>query len=140
MIKFKGALLRPQIPRPMTEPLSKSKSTTVKFVDDGSVATSIDMKSSLKPDLCRKRPLNFHERTEHCLPKPENLLQHYMDDLEQFAEKNNLRVNQGKTQIMLFNKAKKWDFPPELEYKDGSQVKLTKEIKLVGVIVSDNLK
>ena len=139
-IKFRGALLRPPIPRPMTEALSKSKSVTVKFVDDGSVATSIDLKSSLKPDLLRERPLNYHERTEHNLPQPDNLLQHYMQDLEQFAELNNLKVNQGKTQVMLFNKARKWDFPPEINYKDGPQVKITEETKLVGVMVSSNLK
>ena len=63
-----------------------------------------------------------------------------MQDLEQFAELNNLKVNQGKTQVMLFNKARKWDFPPELKYKDGSQVKIIEETKLVGVMISSNLK
>ena len=42
MIKFNGAFIRPPIPRP------KSLSQTVKFVDDGSMAVSIDMKKCLK--------------------------------------------------------------------------------------------
>ena len=89
MIKFKGALLRPPIPRPLTESLSKSKSVTVKYVDDGSVAVSIDLKCSLKQDLQRERPLNFHERTHHYLPPSENLLQYHMQDAESFAKTKN---------------------------------------------------
>ena len=140
MIKFKGALLRPPIPRPLTESLSKSKFVTVKYVDNGSAAVSIDLKCSLKQDLQRERPLNFHERTHHYLPPSENLLQYHMQDAESFAKENDMKVNQKKTSIMLFNKAKKWDFPPELVYQDGSQVEVIEETKLVGVMLTRDLK
>ena len=43
IIKFKGALLHPPVPRPLTTALSKSESVSVKFIDDGSVGVSIDL-------------------------------------------------------------------------------------------------
>ena len=67
MIKFNGALLRPQIPRPIKY---DSKSCTGKYVDDAYAAASIDMKATLVQDLSvRPKPLQFHQRTGHILPK-----------------------------------------------------------------------
>ena len=40
---------------------------------------------------------------------------------------------------MLFNKSRKWDFPPELKFSDGSQLEVVSEIKLVGVLLTDDL-
>ena len=45
IIKYNGALLRPQVPRQITQnidPKSKSQSVKVKFVDDGVVAVSVN--------------------------------------------------------------------------------------------------
>ena len=62
IIKYNGALLRPIIPRHIEGPITKSKSVKVKFVDDGTVAVSVNLKSSLIPDpVERARPLNYHE-------------------------------------------------------------------------------
>ena len=38
-----GAMLRPPVPRHIRGPVLKSKSEAVKFVDDGTVAVSIDL-------------------------------------------------------------------------------------------------
>ena len=81
IIKYNGAFLRPPIPRPFQGPVSKAKSKKVKFVNYGSVAVSVDLKSSLFPDpMVRPRPLNFHERTGH------NLLHYNIRDTEQFVQ------------------------------------------------------
>ena len=70
IIKYNGAFLRPPVPRHITGPVSKSKSVKVKFVDDGSVAVSVNLKSCLIPDeQDRPRPLNYNERTRHVLPE-----------------------------------------------------------------------
>ena len=62
IIKYNGALLRPIIPRHIGGPITKSKSVKVKFVDDGTVAVSVNLTSSLIPDpVGRARPLNYHE-------------------------------------------------------------------------------
>ena len=55
--------MRPPVPRNIPGPISKSKSEKVKFIDDGTVAVSINLKTSLIPDPEeRLRPLNYNER------------------------------------------------------------------------------
>ena len=98
IIKYNGAFLRPPVPRNIQGPMSKSRSEKVKFVDDGTVAVSVDLKTSLVPDpVDRDRPLNYHERTGHVLPVEHNLLQHYVRDAEQFVSDNKMVVNKKKT-------------------------------------------
>ena len=50
IVKFNGAFLRPPIPSHIKGPISKSRSEKVKFVDDGTVAVSINLKQCLIPD------------------------------------------------------------------------------------------
>ena len=60
IIKYNGALLRPPIPRPIQGPISKSKAQKVKFIDDGTITVSVDLKDSLIPDPVRRpSPWNF---------------------------------------------------------------------------------
>ena len=40
----------------------------------------------------------------------------------------------------MFNRARKWDFPPELFFQSGIQMKVVHQVKLVGVIISDDLR
>ena len=76
IIKYNGAFLRPPIPPLITGPVLESKSEKVKFVDDGTVAVSINLKKCLKQDpVSRPRPFNFRERTQQILPAKNNLLQ-----------------------------------------------------------------
>ena len=86
-----------------------------------------------------QRPLNYRERTEHILPDINNLLQFYLSDAEIFFNQNKLKINKHKTQVMLFNKSRKWDFHPELHFSDGTALEVISEIKLVGVVLSDDL-
>ena len=55
IVKYNGAFLRPPIPRNTLGPISKSESKSVKFVDDGSLAVSINLKTCLIP---AKNPLD----------------------------------------------------------------------------------
>ena len=41
---------------------------------------------------------------------------------------------------MLFNKSTKYDFPPELKFSDGTNLEVVSQFKLVGVVISDDLK
>ena len=50
IIKYNGAFLRPPVPRQIQGPVWKSKAEKVKFVDDGTVAVSINLKACLVPD------------------------------------------------------------------------------------------
>ena len=40
---------------------------------------------------------------------------------------------------MSFTKSRKWDFPPELHFSDGTIIEYMTETKLVGVMVSQDL-
>ena len=141
IIKYNGAFLRPPIPRGVSGPVLKAKSKKVKFVDDGTVAVSIDLKASLISDpVKRERPLNFHERTGQILPPENNLLQYFINDAEKFVAENKMVINSKKTKVIYFTKSRKWDFPPEVNLSDGSQLECIKDTKLLGVIFSDDLK
>ena len=102
---------------------------------------SVDLKASLIPDpVQRTKPLNYHERTGHILPAKNNLLQYYLSDTENFVQENKMIINKQKTKVMSFTKSRKWDFPPEVHFSDGSQLEYVYEKELLGVIVSQDLK
>ena len=107
IVKYNGAFLRPPIPPQIKGPVCKSKSVKVKYIDDGTVATSINLKKCLINDpINRQRPLNYHERTMQVLPHENNLLQYYLDDTEKFTRENRMKINPKKSQVILFNKSK----------------------------------
>ena len=141
IIKYNGAFFRPPVPRPIIGPLNGSKSEKVKFVDDGSVAVSVDLKACLVPDpVQRPRPLKYHERTEHILPPQNNLLQYYVTDTEHFVEENKMVINKQKTKIMSFSKSQKYDFPPEIFFNDGTQIEIISQITLLGIVITKDLR
>ena len=141
IVKFNGAFLRPPVPRDRFGSIPSSKSVKLKFVDDGSVAVSINLKSSLVPDTrVRPQPLNFDERTCQIIPSEDNLLQLYLNDAENFMALNKMKMNPKKTKIIKFNKSRRYDFPPELFLSGNHILEVVPYIKLVGVIVSHDLK
>ena len=141
IIKYNGAFLRPPVPRHLSEPVTKSKSVKVKFIDDGTVAVSVDLKSSLISSAQDgPRPHNYHERTGHVLPDENNLLHYYIRDTEKFAQENRMIINKQKTKVLSFTKSRKWDFPPNLSFSDGTPIECIPSVRLVGVVVSQDLK
>ena len=140
IVKFNGTFLRPPVPRNISGPIRTSKAKSVKFVDDGSVAVSINLKTCLTPDTTeRPKPLNYHERTCSVLAPETNLSQYYLDEAERFTLENKMKINQKKTKIISFNKSRKLDFPPELRLSDGEILNVVTDIKLVGVILDQSL-
>ena len=119
---------------------AKSKSEKFNYIDECRVAVSVSLKECLVPDLEeRPKPANFHERTGQILPY-NNLLQYYIRDTEIFVVKNNMKINKEKSKIMIFSASKKYDFPPEFEFSDGSLLEVENQYKLLGVILSGDLK
>ena len=61
-------------------------SESAKFVDDGSIADNVNLKTCLIPAPSNQpRPLSYHERTFHFLPSDNNLLQYFLEDTEKFT-------------------------------------------------------
>ena len=110
-------------------------------MDDGTVAVTVNLKTSLVQDpVDRPRPRNYHERTGHVLPKENNLLQFYIKDTENFVGENKMVINTKKTKVISFSKSRKWAFPPELHVLDGTPIEYIYDTRLVGVVVSQDLK
>ena len=139
IVKYNGACLRPSIPRPV---LSSVPKLSVKFVDDHSCAVRIDLKNSLICDpVDRPHPLGFHERTKHILPPANNLLQSELNDLNRFTVENLMKINVSKTKIMLFNKSRIIDFPPELSLPSSdSLLEVVEHTRLLGLQISTDLR
>ena len=146
MVKFNGALLRPNIPRPLPapEPIMGSNSTacTVKYIDDASQARALKLRKSLLPidTTDRPKPLEFSEHTGFTINPFQNELQDDLNRLKQFTDKNLMTINQKKTQIMKFNFRKSQDFPPIFRIGDGPVLDIVSEAKILGIVIQDNLK
>ena len=146
MVKFNGALLRPNVPRPFPKPTplmtSKHPTCTVKYIDDASQACSIELRKALiKFDTSdRPCPLQYHEHTGYSLNPQNNQLQKDLDELKSFTDRNLMVINQKKTQIMSFNFRTSLNFPPIFSIGDSDTLDIVKQTKLLGIIVSDNLK
>ena len=113
----------------------------VKYIDDGTVAVRVDLNECLVTDpRSRPQPLTYHERSGHILPPENNLLQMYIQDTESFTEENLMKINKNKTKIMKFTNSRNLDFPMEVKFSDETQIESITEIKLLGVIVTNDLK
>ena len=81
----------------------------MKFIDDMMAAESIYLKEKLVENPNPVRPLQYHERTLHVLPDGVSHLQSLLDDSD-----HQMRINDEKTNVLLFNNAIKRDFMPQL--------------------------
>ena len=103
MIKYNAAFLRPPIPPLITGPVTKAKTEKVKYVDDGLVAVSIDLKKCLIDDpQPRPRHLAYDERNQQILPSENNILQYGLDDTEEFTNQNEMKIERKKIKGYFF--------------------------------------
>ena len=155
IVKYNGASLRPKIPRLLflkacsekrancktTSCPTHKKDTHAIYIDDLSEAEAINLKKQLILDpSSRPLPLNFHERTGHIFPTDNSLLQKQLTKIEEFTHKNQMKINSSKSKIMIFNKSKKYDFPPEFSFQNGENLDVVNETKLLGLIISSDLR
>ena len=134
IIKFNGICLRPSIPRP-----NGNTAIQLKYIDDASKAASINLKKSLIPDTkVRPQPLNFHEASGKIIDPQENVLQHELDRFKIETTQNNFVTNKKKT--MVFNNSKNHTFIPEFQMGDSEALSVKNELKILGVMVQDDLK
>ena len=112
----------------------------LKFIDDMTAAESINLKETLvpNPDPNPERPFRYHDRTQHVLPKLSSQLQTLMDDLQLYTSAHQMKINDKKTKVILFNSAKNHDFFPQLSLGDGP-LQVVEEVTLLGVKVSSDL-
>ena len=110
------------------------------FIDDLSEAEAINLKKQLINDpVTRPYPLNFHERHKLVLPGG-GILQQNLSKVEEFTLKNKMKINENKSKVMIFNKSRKFDFPPELAFKNGEILECLEVTKLLGIQIHSSLK
>ena len=112
-----------------------------KYVDDLTMAEAIYLKESLTNDDDDKqvKPLTYHNRTNQVLQNERSKVQKQLNELNDYAHENEMRVNKKNTKVMLFNTAKKHDFTPAFTI-NNELLEVTEEIKLLGVNVTNDLK
>ena len=152
IVKFNGAALRPSIPRILgtcRNTLRKCvlpdchrhrKDFHALYIDDLAEAEAVNLKKQLVIDPnFRPAPLTFHERTRQVLPENTSVLQSNLIKIKTFTDNNLQKINESKSKIMLFNKSKRYTFPPEFSFGNGVLLEVIEKTKLLGVIIHSNL-
>ena len=113
----------------------------LKYVDDLTIAEALKLKNVLVVENVpgRERPLEYHKRTEQKLNPEDSKVQAQLDELTKYAGDNEMKINQEKSKVMLFNTSYKNDFKPELTI-DGVLLEVVDKMKLLGVIITSDLK
>ena len=123
------------IGKKITQPIRKRKPIDrkkVKWVDDVTLCNSVNLKTALAPeDREVPRPLPYHARTEHRLPREANLMQNEVDSLCSYTDSHLMAISKSKTKTMLCNTRTKWDFIPELKLQNDN-IEVVQEMKIVG--------
>ena len=146
-ITFNGAGPKPieqSIGQIITQPMKRRKEIPAgkkKWVDDLTLTVPISLKENLIQDTraTTARPVPYHGRTGHRLPKENNPMQIQLDNLSEYCRQAKMSINKQKTKCMLFNKARKYDFIPELCLSEEAQLEVVQEMKLVGYQIRSDL-
>ena len=107
----------------------------VKYIDDSSQATSINLKKSLMVDPeNRTRPLTFHERHQNILKPEKNILQSELDRFDQWTLKNKFVVISKKCFVMQFSRSRNYDFPIEFKISGSGHPEKKRVVRILGKI------
>ena len=66
------------------------------------------------------RPLNYRDRTMHQLPNDNGLLQTRLDEINNFCQIQQMKINESKTKTAVFNTARSRDFYPRMKNANDS--------------------
>ena len=82
----------------------------LKYVDDLSLAESINLPEKLVLAPGRQQPDTYHARTGHVLPVESSHVFQQLRKTEEYARVNEMKINKKKTKLMLFNPCTAIDF------------------------------
>lgn len=66
-------------------------------------------------------------------------MQTTLNDLKMYTENHQMKINQDKTKVILFNTAIKYEFTPELSLVNDLPLEVVEEVRLLGVQVTSDL-
>ena len=111
----------------------------LKYVDDLSIAAKVSLDFDIVSDTSRERPLTSDQRQELKLADSANTLQFMLDDLLEFSNQRQMKINTKKTCVMKICKSRTIVFPTELKVGEHF-LEVKTEMKILGVILQPNLK
>ena len=101
---------------------------------------AIDLKNTLVPNIEPIRPVPYRGRTEHILPRKENLLQDEVDNIVLLCGQRNMRLSSIKSKTMIFNPLRAYDIAPTISISPGTCTEVVEECKILGTIVRSDMK
>ena len=111
----------------------------LKYVDDLTVAESVNLKDKLVCVPNRPQPDSYHARTGHSLPNEQSAVYKQLMETAEYATNNQMKLNLKKTKLMLFNPCTSVDFMPDFQL-DTQEIELVEEVRLLGVILRSDMK
>ena len=111
----------------------------LKYVDDMTLAESINLKENLVLAPNRPRPDPFHARTGHALPQENSAVYRQLLETAEYASNNQMKINFKKTKMVLFNPCTSVDFMPGLDLVN-QEIELVEEIRLLGLTLRSDMK
>ena len=118
---------------------SQTKLHKKSYVDDLTLLEKISL-STLQSKPRIFGPLNFHDRFGLELPASLSILQHQLEDLKEYTKQHSMKLNTRKTKCMPYINSKTKDFMPQLKLDNEGFLEVIYEIKLVGLVLSSDLK
>ena len=119
--------------------ISEMNAIHLKYVDDLSLAESIDMTKLVHdPSNLRQQPDTYRARTGHTLNMEDSKVYQELKNTHKYAKDNHMKLNLDKTKLILFNPCKTKDFSPEMVIED-TRIDLVEQSKLLGVVITSNL-
>ena len=82
-------------------------------------------------------PRDFHDRHGWKLRNSESRIQNRLDEIQIYAERNDMSVNLKKTCILPFCWSRKYDFMPNITY-NNQNLEVVYKTKLLGVVVESS--
>ena len=142
---YESSELQNNIGSLITKPLKERKpilKSHMKYVDDLSYVHAMDLKKTLKanPDKDIVRPVDYHERSGHVLKESESVLQHQVIKLNHFANEREMKINQQKSKVMLFNTSRTYDFMPKITIDGMNYLEVVEELKLLGIVFQTDMR
>ena len=120
-------------------PVTQKKLHKKSYIDDLTLLEKISL-STLQPKQRVIGALDFHDRLCLELPATQSILQHQLLDLKEYTKQHSIKLNNRKTKCMPYINSKTRDFMPQLQLESGQFLEVIYEIKLVGLVLTSDLK
>ena len=110
-----------------------------KFIDDLTILEILNLLSIGLSSINAKSHVPSNIGTNDLYIPPENLeSQKYLNDINEWTKKQQMKINENKTKTMIFNFTRKFQFQTDLKLNEEI-IETQNECKLLGTMISNNL-